>query len=82
MTPNDDDIGLVDATDEVNELKDKINDLLDGKNMAVIAMALGALLGEKLEEETLNYVLEVISNLATRLSRGIEEDEEDERIIN
>lgn len=81
MTPNDDDIGLVDATDEVNELKDKINDLLHGQNMAVIAMALGAVLGEKLEEPTLSGVLEIINNLSLRLSRNIEEDE-DERIIN
>lgn len=57
--------GAVDVTKDVNDLKDQLHQLFSGRDVMVIGMALGALIGETLEDqEAVNGLLSMIADMA------------------
>lgn len=55
----------VDVTEDVLELKDQLHDLFAGKNITVIAMAIGSIVGEAFDDpETTKQVLTIIAEMS------------------
>jgi hypothetical protein len=60
--------GAVDISDEVEALKHELHDVLSGRHMAVISLALGCALGESLDtEDTLRAVVSAIASSAAQV---------------
>jgi hypothetical protein len=63
--PEDIPADAVDITDDVNDLKDELEKLFLGKDLTLIGMSLGSLIGETFENpEHISALLQMISSMA------------------